>query len=157
LEKVRGTDDPDDDQDPRAPPEWTDDQLERKERAEHGECVVANMHKGEDGRRRDEALLAWAEATDRFVRIDRGTEWGNPFRMPEDGDRSEVVGAFEKFYFPHKPSLLEQIPDLAGKVLGCWCYPEQCHGDVIAIVVIDALSSCREPSEIAEELADHDG
>lgn len=59
---------------------WTEDRLARQARAEAGECVVANIREGKDGRRTDEALLAWAEGTDRFVRIDRKTEWGNPLR-----------------------------------------------------------------------------
>ena len=111
---------------------WTQDQLERKAKAEAGECVVANIREGEDGRRRDEALISWAEGTDRFVRIDRKTNWGNPFEMPDDGDRDEVIRNFANYYLPHKPSLLKNIPGLKGKVLGCWCYPEPCHGDVIA-------------------------
>jgi hypothetical protein len=67
---------------------WTQDQLDRKVRAEGGECVVANMRQRTNGRREDEALLAWVEASDRFERIeriDRKTEWGNPFEMPGDG------------------------------------------------------------------------
>jgi hypothetical protein len=67
---------------------WTQDQLDRKARAEAGECVVANMRQRTNGRREDEALLAWVEASDRFERIeriDRKTEWGNPFEMPGDG------------------------------------------------------------------------
>jgi hypothetical protein len=28
--------------------------------------------------------------------------------------------------------LMRDIPTLKGKVLGCWCYPRACHGDVLA-------------------------
>ena len=44
----------------------------------------------------------------------------------------EVVEKFEKHYWPYKNALQAQVPTLKGKVLMCWCYPEQCHGDVIA-------------------------
>jgi hypothetical protein len=27
------------------------------------------------------------------------------------------------------------IPELVDKVLGCWCYPEPCHGDVLLKLV----------------------
>ena len=27
---------------------------------------------------------------------------------------------------------MAQLPELKGKVLGCWCAPEGCHGDVLA-------------------------
>jgi hypothetical protein len=30
------------------------------------------------------------------------------------------------------PDLLARLPELRGKVLGCWCHPEQCHGDTLA-------------------------
>jgi len=26
---------------------------------------------------------------------------------------------------------LEALPELRGKDLGCWCAPENCHGDVL--------------------------
>jgi len=143
--------------------EWTEDQLDRKARAERGECVVANM-------RSDDVLIAWARYADdgtctetlpheqgRFVRIDRATDWGNPFEMPADGERWEVIGKFEKFYLPHKSGLLERIPQLRGKVLGCWCHPEDCHGHVIASVVNEHGETGQDPAEIAEELSHRDG
>jgi hypothetical protein len=113
---------------PPSPPEWSEDELSRKATAENGLCVVANL-------RGDAALIAWAHAADRFVRIDRATAWGNPFEMPDDGGRDHVVAMFGQFYLPHKPSLLGRLPTLRGKVLGCWCYPQDCHGRVIAEAV----------------------
>lgn len=131
---------------------WNKSQTERKERAERGETVVANMHEGED-----EALLAWAEAEDRLVRIDRRSDFGNPFIIPDDGDRGEVIAKFEKFYWPHKPTLLEQVPNLTGKVLACWCHPQPCHGDCIAETINRVAAGDGAAQEIAEEIADHDG
>lgn len=95
-----------------------------------GLCVVANMHRG-----RDQALIAWARDTHHFVRIDRKSEWGNPFLVPDDGDHEEVVGKFATRYLPHKTALLAQINRgvLRGKVLGCWCHPLLCHGHVLAM------------------------
>lgn len=107
---------------------WHPSEVDRKERAERGECVVANL-------RGDVELLAWAKSTGRYVRIDRQTEWGNVFEMPEDGDREAVIKKFAEFYLPHKDGLLRQLPNLRGKVLGCWCHPQDCHGQVIADLV----------------------
>jgi len=109
---------------------WTIDQSERKKLAEEGFCVVANMKD-----KTDTALIAWAEANDRFVSIDRTTDWGNHFVMPKDGTREEVVENFQKHYLPYKPSLLGALSALRGKVLGCWCHPEKCHGHIIAEMV----------------------
>ena len=103
--------------------EWTKDELDRRAIVEAGGTVVANMH--QDG---DRALLAWARKTGRFARIDRQSDWGNPFEMGEDGDRDTVCDSFE-IYFGRKYSLHNRITELKGKVLACWCYPKRCHGD----------------------------
>jgi len=31
-----------------------------------------------------------------------------------------------------KPELLEKLPELKGKVLGCWCAPKEYHGDILS-------------------------
>jgi len=106
--------------------EWSESELERKAIVEAGGTVVANMHQDTD-----RALLHWAKATNRFARIDRNSDWGNPFEMPDDGDRDTVCDSYEIF-FPRKFSLHNRLDDLRGKVLGCWCYPLRCHGDYLA-------------------------
>jgi hypothetical protein len=135
---------------------WTPDQLDRKARAEAGGCVVANMRDDGTGKRVDEALLCWAEMEDRFVRIDRASKWGNPFEMPEDGARPDVVGNYTKFYLPHKPGLLRRMDTLGGKVCGCWCHPEECHGHVIAEIVNRVIQG-ESPETVVDELAGADG
>ena len=32
---------------------------------------------------------------------------------------------------PEISELMNQLPELKNKVLGCWCYPEKCHGDIL--------------------------
>lgn len=111
------------------PPEemkWSKEELDRRRIVEAGGTVVANMHSG-----KDDYLLRWARSTNRFVRIDRTSEWGNPYEMPADGNRETVCQSFE-IYFSRKLSLHLKVGSLAGKVLGCWCYPEQCHGTYLA-------------------------
>lgn len=92
-------------------------------RLESGETVVLNM--------RDDLARA-IESRGLLVRIDRGTPWGNPFILDDDGDRDAVIGSYRDHYLPHKPSLLSRLEELKGKALGCWCAPEACHGDVLA-------------------------
>lgn len=106
--------------------EWSQSELERKAVVEAGGTVVANMHQDSD-----RALLHWAKTTGRFARIDRNSDWGNPFEMPADGDRDTVCDSYEIF-FARKFSLHSRITELEGKVLGCWCYPQRCHGDFLA-------------------------
>jgi hypothetical protein len=104
---------------------WSESELERKAIVEAGGTVVANMHADAD-----QSLLAWARQTGRFLRIDRQSDWGNPFEMPADGDRDTVCDSYEIF-FARKFSLHSRITELEGKVLGCWCYPQRCHGDYL--------------------------
>lgn len=64
------------------------------------------------------------------VYIGRGSKWGNPFRIGEDGTRAQVIAKYRE-YLMASPELLAAIPELAGKILGCWCAPKPCHGDVL--------------------------
>lgn len=65
------------------------------------------------------------------VRIDRATEWGNPFKIGQDGDREQVIAKYEA-YFRGRLDLVGRLPELRRKRLGCWCSPLACHGDVLA-------------------------
>ena len=105
--------------------EWSESELDRRVIVEKGGTVVANMHQDTD-----RALIHWAKTTGRFARIDRNSDWGNPFEMPSDGDRDTVCDSYEIF-FPRKFSLHNRLDELKGKVLGCWCYPQRCHGDYL--------------------------
>ena len=82
--------------------------------------------------------MRWGEFADRVVRIDRTTKWGNPFEVEKDGDRSYVIESFGEHYLPRKPSLLEALPELQGKILACWCFPQRRHGEVL-LEAIDRL------------------
>ena len=109
---------------PSAP--WTEEERGLLERLRGGEAVVLNMHA--DGHPN---LTAWAKDNDCFVRIDRASEWGNPFELGKDGDREAVVRNYKDHYLPHKPSLLAKLDELKGKALGCWCAPQRCHGSAL--------------------------
>ena len=64
------------------------------------------------------------------VYIGRGSIWGNPFRIGVHGTREEVIIKY-KWYVLNKPTLLACLPELKGKVLGCYCKPLACHGDIL--------------------------
>jgi len=66
-----------------------------------------------------------------YKRIDRGTDWGNPFIMDVDGTRDQVCDWYEIHYLPYKKSLRNRINTLKGKILGCHCYPNRCHGETL--------------------------
>ena len=61
--------------------------------------------------------------------------WGNPFSIGEDGNRDDVICKYSD-WLTDQPKLMKLAKkELAGKVLGCWCHPEKCHGDILAVIV----------------------
>ncbi|MBF6102253.1 DUF4326 domain-containing protein [Nocardia cyriacigeorgica] len=82
-------------------------------------------------------LIDWARRRGLFVRIDRATDWGNPYIIGSDGNRDDVIDAHAQ-HLPRRPDLLARLRDggLAGKVLGCWCAPQRCHGHTLAALTL---------------------
>jgi hypothetical protein len=64
------------------------------------------------------------------VYIGRPSKWGNPFALGEHGNRQQVIEKYRKWVLD-QPELMAALPELRGKVLGCWCAPLPCHGDVL--------------------------
>lgn len=73
------------------------------------------------------------------------SKWSNPHHLytPKrvngewvrvENDRQEIIRKYEA-YVRSKPELMSAIPELIDQVLGCWCYPEACHGDVLVKLV----------------------
>lgn len=102
---------------------WTASERERQQKVKAGETVIANL-------KSDKKLIAWAQKEGRYVFIGRPSAWGNPFVLGKHGDRPTCIENF-KTYFDQKPDLQERLGELRGKVLGCYCHPEPCHGGVL--------------------------
>lgn len=68
------------------------------------------------------------------VYIGRPSIWGNPYAIGKDGTRMQVIRKYRE-YILSKPELLEALPTLVGKRLGCYCTPKACHGDVLVELV----------------------
>jgi hypothetical protein len=68
------------------------------------------------------------------VFIGRPSKWENPYRIGKDGTRKEIIEKYQ-FYLKANRELMEDIMSLDGKVLGCYCKPLPCHGDVIVRVI----------------------
>ena len=63
------------------------------------------------------------------VYIGRPSKWGNPFLIGRDGSREDVIGKFENYLLTSE--LFDQLDELRGKNLVCFCAPLACHGDVL--------------------------
>jgi hypothetical protein len=79
------------------------------------------------------------------VYIGRPSKWGNPFTHLRDGktlakfvvgSRDEAVEAYREWITNGDGKhLMKDLPELKNKVLGCWCHPQSCHGDVLSELV----------------------
>lgn len=77
------------------------------------------------------------------VYIGRGSKWGNPYSHRAGtkaefivGSRTEAVAAYRKYITEGAGKhLLNDLHELNGKILGCFCHPSQCHGDVLIELV----------------------
>lgn len=75
------------------------------------------------------------------VYIGRGSKWGNPFShldrlFPNPNlvwveSRAVAIERYREYLEDH-PELMDDLHELRGKVLGCYCKPLACHGDVLA-------------------------
>lgn len=86
---------------------------------------------------------------DHDVRIDRTTKWGNPFKIPRDGDRNEVIAKYRQWITEGEGRhLLADLDELKGQTLGCWCKPLACHGDVlIELIEVDSFTMIGETKQ----------
>lgn len=50
-----------------------------------------------------------------------------------------MIALYERHLRDEWPDLLAALPELYGTVLGCYCAPRPCHGDVLAQLVAEQL------------------
>jgi Domain of unknown function (DUF4326) len=77
------------------------------------------------------------------VYIGRPSKWGNPFTHIQDrktkaefivATREEAIAKYREWILT-QPALLNDLHELDGKILGCWCKPQSCHGDVLVELI----------------------
>jgi len=105
---------------------WTNEERERLDLLKCGFAVTVNQKTMKN-------LCKYAQENGIFERVDRFSDWGNPFEMNKDGDRDTVCDSYE-VYFDLKKSLHDRIESLQGKALACWCHPERCHAHHLEII-----------------------
>jgi hypothetical protein len=55
------------------------------------------------------------------------SKWHNPYRS---GNREKDIEDFERYLYDS--GLVNDVHELKGKILVCWCKPLACHGDILA-------------------------
>lgn len=91
---------------------------------------------------RDGLAVERARLSGLFVYIGRkcygypASKWANPFKLAPKASDLERRRCLD-YYLRHlnnRPDLMAAIPELRGKVLGCWCAPRLCHGHTLALL-----------------------
>lgn len=65
------------------------------------------------------------------------SKWANPFTVAQCGSAEAAVAEYRK-HLMRRPDLIAALPELRAKVLGCFCKPDACHGDVL-VEMVNAL------------------
>lgn len=63
------------------------------------------------------------------VYVGRPSKWGNPYVIGVDGSRAEVISMYEQWL--HSSGLINDVWELRGRDLVCFCAPSACHADVL--------------------------
>ena len=77
----------------------------------------------------------YAHVVNNTVLVDRRTKWGNPFRIGPGQDAAQAVARYRADLWRRIRAgeiALEELAELDGRWLACWCDPLPCHGHVLA-------------------------
>jgi hypothetical protein len=64
-----------------------------------------------------------------YVKGAEASKWQNSFSVEKFG-REKCLELYKEHIKSNK-KLMGDINELNGKILGCWCKPEGCHGDIL--------------------------
>lgn len=73
---------------------------------------------------------------------EKSSRFANPFKIDKLHTREDVIVLYRDWLLQtlkQYPFLEKEFRSLKGKNLGCWCFPEKCHADVI-LEILDSLS-----------------
>lgn len=101
------------------------------------------------------------------IRIDRESLFGNPWTHKEGtraqfvvGSRTEAIACYRDWLLGirfhnvlqiKRRQIIDLLPSLQGKTLGCWCKPKACHGEVLVELLemkqpaVQVISVARKP------------
>lgn len=77
-----------------------------------------------------------------YVKGANQSKWANPFSVKKYG-REKCLQLYREHIINH-PKLISELNELEGKILGCWCTPEGCHGDVL----VDLIKETNRKSQV---------
>jgi Domain of unknown function (DUF4326) len=66
---------------------------------------------------------------ERFPKTD--SKWHNPFKITAELSREESLRKYHVYITQKVESGELDLKELSNKALGCWCFPNTCHGDIL--------------------------
>ena len=76
---------------------------------------------------------------ERFPKI--SSKWSNPYTVKQCG-RDKCLELYETFIREKiEKEGIDELKKLQNKVLGCWCKPELCHGDVLIKILNETITT----------------
>lgn len=95
--------------------------------------------------------LEYAHVVNNTVLVDRRTRWENPWRIGSDGSRDDVIARYRTDLWCRIRAgevSLEELAELDGCWLACWCDPEPCHAHVLARAAAWASRKLAEQTDV---------
>jgi len=68
------------------------------------------------------------------------SSFANPFKIDKDSTRDEVIQKYKAYItdkLQQEPALQQELIQMKGKNLGCWCFPEPCHANVLIELIAE--------------------
>lgn len=101
------------------------------------ETKVINVHKKELIKMGYKDLEDWLKNPNNiyigrnnpYIKGAIGSKYQNKYSVKKYG-RDKCLELYEQSLRSNN-ILMNDIKELKGKTLGCWCHPEKCHGDII--------------------------
>ena len=88
------------------------------------------------------------------VKVDRGSDWGNPSVMHSEMDRDHVCESFRRYAEWRLRVEPQWLDPIIGKHLACWCAPKRCHTEILRELANHSLS-IRSLHEAVSQTDDH--
>ncbi len=74
-----------------------------------------------------------------YVKGTNASKWQNPFSTKKTKlTAEESLELYEKHI--RNSNLYNELNELEGKILGCWCKPSSCHGDILIKLLNEVLN-----------------
>lgn len=115
--------------------------------------TIVNVHVG-NLRPEYENLMEWLQDPDHiYIGRDMSfyvdgafpSKWCNPYKIAKPGRKNANCASLDeslKRYEQHvRDNLIQDIDELRGKILGCWCKPDRCHGDILIKILNEKTES----------------